>query len=289
LKKDELLDISFQAIVHPELVYKTSREIQKAAYSAILTFLLIVVTIQTCQGLDAFQFLLLGGPTSLALLLSLFFLLRGVTSFVGAELNRKENSVLFANSVLAQESDKSFTNYQMYNIRVLRTHHSGPYPIYIVLILMAVNLFIAQIVIDSSGEPLTGNMLLLFGLIISGYPFSTVTFIALIIFGIGVLGLGFRLFSDASIARWNSKSETQIQAEAEKLVATHSKGVQMTYEEGAKILKDAENGSPAAVEQTRIMTEGMNREITRFRKVRIVYILAIIIVSIIDIVIFLLP
>jgi hypothetical protein len=289
LKKDELLDISFQAIVHPELVYKTSREIQKAAYSAVLTFLLIVVTIQTCQGLDAFQFLLLGGPTSLALLLSLFFLLRGVTSFVGAELNRKENSVLFANSVLAQESDKSFTNYQMYNIRVLRTHHSGPYPIYIVLILMAVNLFIAQIVIDSSGEPLTGNMLLLFGLIISGYPFSTVTFIALIIFGIGVLGLGFRLFSDASIARWNSKSETQIQAEAEKLVATHSKGVQMTYEEGAKILKDAENGSPAAVEQTRIMTEGMNREITRFRKVRIVYILAIIIVSIIDIVIFLLP
>ncbi len=289
LKDDELLDISFQAIEHPELVYKTSRDIEIAAFSSVLTFLLIVVTIQTIQGLDAFQFILLIGPTLLTLLLSLIFFARSLISFMNAEFNRRQNSVLFANSILAKESDTSFTNYQMYNIRVLRTHTSGPYPLYVGLMTMAVLLFITQIVIDSGGETHSGNMLLLFGLIVSGTPFTTVTFIALVIFGIGILGLGFKIFSDANIARWNSKSETQIQDEAEKYVATYNRGVQMTYEEAAKIFKDAENGNPAAVEQKDLMTEGMNRELAGFRKVRFVFILIIMIVTIIDLLIFLLP
>jgi len=97
------------------------------------------------------------------------------------------------------------------------------------------------------------------------------------------------LSSSIGIKRWNSKTNIQMQAEAEKLVSTYSRGVEMTYEEGVKLVKDAENGDPAAVEQTRIMTEGMNKELARFKKVRFVYILAITIVSIIDVVIYLLP
>ncbi len=289
MKGDELLDISFQAIEHPELVYKTSRDIEIAAFSSVLTFLFIVVAIQTIQGLDIFQLLLLFGPTMLTLFLSVLFFARGLIFFMNAELDRRPNSVLFANSILAKESNTSYTNYQMYNIRVLRTHTSGPYPLYVGLIIIAISLFITQIVIDSGGETISGNMVYLFGLIISGTSFTLVTFVALLNFITGILGLGFRIFSDVNIARWKSKSETLIQDEAEKYVATYSRGVQMTYEEAAKIFKDAENGNPAAVEQKDLMAEGMNRELAGFRKVRFVFILSIAIVTIIDIIIALLP
>jgi hypothetical protein len=289
MKDDELLDISFQSLEYPELVYKTSRYSEIAAFSSVLTFLFVVITIQTNQGLDAFQFILVIGPTLLALCISLLFFARTLISFITAEFNRRENSVLFANSILAKETDSASTNYQRYNIRVLHTHISGPYPLYIALIAMAVSLFIVQIIIDSSGEILSGNMLFVFGLIISGTPFTMVTFTALVILGIGILGLGLRIFSDVNIKRWKSKSETQIHAEAEKLVSTATRTVQMTYEEAIKIFEDAENGNSTAIEQKEAMTEGMNREISHLRKMRLVYILAIIIVSIIDVVIFLLP
>lgn len=289
MKDDELLDISFQAIAHPELVYKTSRDIEIAAFSSVLTFLFVVVAIQTIQGLDVFQFLLLFGPSMLTLFLSVLFFTRGLISFMNAEFNRRQNTVLFANSILTKESDTSYKNYQMYNIRVLRTHTSGPYSLYVGLIIIAVSLFITQIVIDSGGEAISGNMVYLFGLTISGFPFTLVTFIALLNFIIGILGLGFGIFSDVNIARWKSKSETLIQDEAEKYVATYSRGVQMTYEEAVKIFKDAENGNPAAVEQKDLMAEGMNRELAGFRKVRFVFILSIVIVTIIDIIVALLP
>ncbi|MGY5879358.1 MAG: hypothetical protein RTV31_03860 [Candidatus Thorarchaeota archaeon] len=285
----DLLDISFQAIEHPELVYKTSRDIEIAAFSSVLTFLFVVVAIQTIQGLDVFQLLLLFGPSMLTLFLSVLFFARSLISFMNAEFNRRQNTVLFANSILTKESDTSYTNYQMYNIRVLRTHTSGPYPLYVGLIIIAISLFITQIVIDSGGETISGNMVYLFGLIISGTSFTLVTFVALLNIIIGILGLGFRIFSDVNIARWNSKSETQIRDEAEKCVAAYSRGVQITYEEAAKIFKDAENGSPEAIEQKDLMAEGMNREIGRFRKVRFVFILCIVIVTIIDIIVALLP
>lgn len=288
MKDDELLDISFQAIEHPESVFKTSRDIEIAAFSSVLTFLLVGISIQTAQGLDAFQFILLIGSALLTLFLSLIFFVRSIISFMNAEFNRRQNSVLFANSILAKESDNSTTNYQVYNIRVLHTHTSGLYPLYVSLIIMAATLFIAQIIIDSSGETLSGNMVLLFGLIISGTPFTTVTFTSLVIFGIGILGLGFRIFSDANIASWNSKSETQLQDEAAKYKATYSRGVQMTYEEAAKIFKDAENGNPTAVEQKDLMTKGLKKELAGFRKVRYFFILSILIVTIIDIIVVLL-
>jgi hypothetical protein len=72
-------------------------------------------------------------------------------------------------------------------------------------------------------------------------------------------------------------------------VSTATRTVQMTYEEAIKIFEDAENGNSTAIEQKEAMTEGMNREISHLRKMRLVYVLAIIIVSIIDLVIFLLP
>lgn len=225
----------------------------------------------------------------LTLFLSVLFFARSLISFMNAEFNRRQNTVLFANSILTKESDTSYTNYQMYNIRVLRTHTSGPYLLYVGFIIIAISLFITQIVIDSGGETISGNMVYLFGLIISGTSFTLVTFVALLNIIIGILGLGFRIFSDVNIARWKSKSETLIQDEAEKYVATYSRGVQMTYEEAANIFKDAENGDSAAIDQKDLMTEGMNRELAGFRKVRFVFILSIVIVTIIDIIVALLP
>lgn len=284
----DLLNISFQAIEHPELVYKTSRVIQKAAFFSILGFLLTVAAIQISSGFEYFQFAVLAISALVIALVSLIYLMRGFFFFMGVETDRRQNGVLFANSVLAQQSDKAIANYQTYNTRVLRTHNPGPYPLYIILIIIAISLIATQMFIYSSGELLTPEMMMLFELI-SGFPLSMVTLVAIIILGTGVFGLGFLLFSNVGVKRWNSKSNIQMQAEAEKLVSTYSKGVEMTYEEGAMLLKDAENGNPAAVKQTLIMAEGMNREIARFKKVRIVYILAIITLSLIDILVFLLP
>jgi len=282
------LNILFQAIEHPELVYKTSQEIQKAAYFSVLGFLLTVAAIQISSVFEYYQFVVLAGSAVVIALISLIFLARGFFSLMGAESNRRQNGVLFANSVLTQQSDKAIANYRMYNIRVLRNHNSGPYPLSIVLIIMAISLIATQMLIYSSGALFTPEMSMLFEST-SGHPLSIVTLVAVIILGTGVFGLGLLLSSSIGIKRWNSKTNIQMQAEAEKLVSTYSRGVEMTYEEGVKLVKDAENGDPAAVEQTRIMTEGMNRELARFKKVRFVYILAITIVSIIDVVIYLLP
>jgi len=284
----ESLDTLFQAIEHPELVYNTSREIQKAAYFSVLGFLLTVAAIQISSVFEYYQFVVLAGSAVVIALISLIFLARGFFSLMGAESNRRQNGVLFANSVLTQQSDKAIANYRMYNIRVLRNHNSGPYPLSIVLIIMAISLIATQMLIYSSGDLFTPEMSMLFEST-SGHPLSIVTLVAVIILGTGVFGLGLLLSSSIGIKRWNSKTNIQMQAEAEKLVSTYSRGVEMTYEEGVKLVKDAENGDPAAVEQTRIMTEGMNRELARFKKVRFVYILAITIVSIIDVVIYLLP
>jgi hypothetical protein len=286
------LNTSFLAIEHPELVYKTSREMQKAAYSSALLFLFIAATIQNSTRFDHFQFsLFLGCSVSLTLLSSIIFLVRGYLFFMNAEFDRRANGILFANSVLALQSDEAYSNYRMHNIRIFRTHNSGPYLPYIVLIVMAVSLFAVQIIFDSSGEPLTDNTQLLFGPIISGY-LSIVILVAMIILGTGIFGMAFRLFSDAGVNRWNSKSTTQMNGDAEKLVSKYSrrgKKVKMTYEEAAKLLRDSENGDPEAVQHTRIMTEGIDREIARFRKLKIIYTLAIILVSIIDLLVSLLP
>lgn len=289
MKGDELLDISFRAIEYPELVYKTAQDLEKAAYSSVLVFFLIVAAIQTSQRLDAFQFILLIGPIWFVLFITLIYFARSLTFFMTAEFNRRQNSVLFANSILAKESDTSFANYQKYNIRVLRTHTSGPYILYAGLIILAISLYAIEIIITSSGESLSGNAMLLFGSIVSGIPLTSVTFVALVIFGTGILGLGFRIYSDMSISRWNAKSETQIHDEAERHVAAYSRGVQMTYEQAVKLSDDAKNGYSAAIEQKDMMTEGMNRELTRLRNLKLIFILAIIIVSIVDFVILSLP
>jgi len=131
-------------------------------------------------------------------------------------------------------------------------------------------------------------MVSLFG-VMDESPFSLVTFIAIIILGTGIFELGFRILSDIGVKRWQSKSKTQILIDAENLISTYSKGITTTYEEGAKLLEDAEIGDPEAVEQTQIMADGMEREINRFKKIRLAYCLAIILLSIIDIIFILLP
>jgi len=260
-----------------------------AAYSSALSFLLMVAAIQISIESEDSIVLLLSGSGMFGVMFALIFLLRGISFFASAEWNRKENSVLFANSILETHSDEAFTNYRNYNIRVLRTHNSGYYLGYIVLSLMAVSLFVVQIIVNFNGTPLTNNMQLIFGLIIDGYPFTMVLLVALLNLGIGVIGIGFRIFSNVNIARYNSKSKTEILNEVEKLISKYSKDVKTTYEEGINLLKDAENSDPAAVKQTMIMAEGMNKEIARFRMVKFVFIIVIIIVTIIDFVILLLP
>ena len=289
MKDDELLDIAFQSLKHPELVYKTAHDLEKAAYSSILAFFLVVVAIQTCQRLDSFQFILLIGPTWFVLFISLIYFARSLTYFMTAEFNRRQNSVLFANSILAKESDNSVANYQMYNIRVLHTHTSGPYLMYASLIILAISLFIIDFITNSSGEPLSGNLMLLFGPIASGISITAVTFVALVLLSIGSLGLGLRIYSDLSISRWNDKSETQIKEEAEKHVAAYGKGVQISFEEAVKTFDDAENGYPAAIAQKNLMVQGMNKELVRLRNLRLIFILAIIIVSIVDFIVLSLP
>ena len=285
----ESLNISIKAIEQPELIYKTSREIQIAAYSSVLSFLLIAAAIQISVGSEDSMVLLLIGLSAFVEMIALIFLLRGISFFTGAEWNRKENSILFANSILETHSDEAFTNYRNYNIRVIRTHNSGYYLGYIILSLMAVSLFVVQIIMNFNGTPLTNSMQLIFGLIVDGYPVSMVSLGAMIILATGVIGIGFRIFSNVNIARYNSKSKTEILNEVEKLISKYSKDVKTTYEEGINLLKDAENGDPAAIEQRDLMEEGMNREIARFRIVKFVFILLITIVTIIDFIILLLP
>ena len=284
----DLLHNSFQALEHPELVYRPSQEFQKAAYTSALGFLLSLVAIQFSAGSPSLLFVAILGFTIIIELFSLVFLVSGFLKSMMVEHERRLNGVIFANSVLAQQSDEAITNFRMFNIKVKRTHNPGPSLAYALLTIMGLFLFVIQLFVVSSGTVLTDNMEMLFGLT-SGSPFSVVTFLALIITGTGVLGLGFRYFSDNGVKRWQSKSKAQILIDAEKLVSTYSKGITTTYEEAVKLLKDAENGYPDAIEQTHLMAEGMNKEIARFKKIRTFYILAIIFLSLIDVIIFLLP
>ncbi len=284
----DLLRLSFQALEHPELFYNTSRELKKAAYCSILGFLLTIAAIEISSG-DTSILLVATIVSIMALeLLSLVFLLSGFLKIMFAERDRKQNGVIFANSVLEHQSDEVITNFSMYNIKVIRTHSPGSIWPYVILTIMGVSLFILQTLVDMSGEVPIGNMASLFE-VIGESPLSLVIFIAILILGTGIFELVFRIFSDIGVKRWQSKSKTQILIDAEKLVSIYSKGITTTYEEGAKLLEDAEIGDPEAVDQTQIMAEGMKREITRFKKIRFAYCLAIIFLSIIDIIFILLP
>ncbi|MFW9843719.1 MAG: hypothetical protein ACFFEV_04020, partial [Candidatus Thorarchaeota archaeon] len=73
---NEFLTYSFQSIEHPELVYKTSREIQKSAYTSLLAFLLIMTAILNSSRFDYFQVVLIAGSSLIIELVSLIFLTR---------------------------------------------------------------------------------------------------------------------------------------------------------------------------------------------------------------------
>ncbi len=284
----DLLRLSFQAIEHPELFYNTSRELKKAAYCSALGFLVTIAAIEISSGNASLLLVVTIVSIMILELLSLVFLASGFLKIMMVERDRKQNGVIFANSVLEQQSDEAIANFRKYNIRVIRTHSPGSYWPYVILTIMGVSLFILQIVVDMSGAVSIGNMVSLFG-VMDESPFSLVTFIAIIILGTGIFELGFRILSDIGVKRWQSKSKTQILIDAENLISTYSKGITTTYEEGAKLLEDAEIGDPEAVEQTQIMADGMEREINRFKKIRLAYCLAIILLSIIDIIFILLP
>ena len=284
----DLLRLSFQALEHPELFYNTSRELKKAGYCSALGFLLTIAAIQLSLGNASLLLVAIVVAIAILELLSLVFLVSGFLKIMVAERDRRQNGVILANSVLEQQSDEAITNFRSYNIKVIRTHSPGSYWPYVLVTIMGLSLFILQMFVDMHEEVLVGNMGILFE-VMSDSPCSLITFLAIIIFGTGIFELGFRFFSDIGIKRWQSKSKTQLLIDAEKLVSTYSKGITTTYEEGAKLLEDAEIGDPEAVEQTQLMTDAMNKEIARFKKIRRLYILAIILLSLVDVVFILLP
>jgi hypothetical protein len=237
-------------------------------------------------GYDYWQILSITVISVVFEMIAFLSLIRGVLIFLSAESDRRQNGLLFSNSILNSQTDESFKRYRKYNIRVLQTHESGPSLPYIFITGMAISLFVLQFVLAPYVDFNLEEIQLLFGQISPILP-STITLLGALMLGNGIIGISFNLFSKFMVEKWTEMPKEGILTEAQKLKSTKYMKSDMTYEDIIALLTDAELGDPHAIETTMTAAKQIDRDIEKFKRTRWLFVLVIAIISIIDFIIFL--
>ncbi|RLI51142.1 MAG: hypothetical protein DRO73_00860 [Candidatus Thorarchaeota archaeon] len=293
------LQSTIDSIARPDATFKIREKMQGAAYLVIMAELLFILALKlAANGIGVPEssqgYILTIGAGVTAILvggvlvsLSVLKCAEALLSAMSANADRLDADFLFANSLILSPSRETEARYRDYNVRVFRAMSPGSMLVYA----SALGLAALVLLIESSVRVDTStNQFLADGLLmprIGGFDLVVLLCILPSVY-VSISGIFLYIVSDYGARKWSRLSSDDLRRIAERMRAEKIASLRgdlrypdLTYEDALELL-GAPQGDRLRTDAILEASRGIDAEITRFNRVRRYYLLAIVVIVVID-------
>ncbi len=289
-REPDLVQPIVDAILQPHLVYGTGFSVRRATHLSIIAGLFMTAAVQAfvVDG-GVFTFIVLLALACVFLFLELIDLSRAFFFGMTAESDRRMANTVFANSLMAERSDTTLSDFRTYNVRVFETSSTERREFSLLAIVVSIILIVFDLWIGPSVEPIRYGVPFLVPIATVGpIRVTWILFWALLILFTGIIGIILSWHSLNGVSRWTKLTDDEVYQEAERVATKYPIEVKRTFEEAMALLLAARMGEPEAQEVVAHATlESEERDAQAAKTMQILRV-TIVVVMIIDALVFLL-